>query len=53
MGEVLFICEGNTEVFLLFKILEKEFNIEIPKELKDNGNLKTSCYNLSFAIDPI
>lgn len=39
MGEVLFICEGNTEVFLLFKILEKEFNIKIPQELKDNGNL--------------
>ena len=26
---VLFICEGNTEVFLLYKILKEEFKLDI------------------------
>ena len=39
MDSILFICEGSTEVFLLYKILEREFNIEISNELKKNGNL--------------
>ena len=39
MKKVLFVCEGSTEVFLLYKILEKELGMTINKELKDNGNL--------------
>lgn len=37
---VLFICEGNTEVFLLYKILKEEFKIKIEgKILTNDGNL--------------
>ena len=37
---ILFICEGNAEVFLLYKILREEFKIEIEeKNLKNDGNL--------------
>ena len=37
---ILFICEGNAEVFLLYKILKEEFKIEIEeKNLKNDGNL--------------
>ncbi len=36
---ILFVCEGSTEIFLLYKILEKEFKIKIDESLKDNGNL--------------
>ena len=37
---VLFICEGNTEVFLLYKILKEEFKLEIEgKILTNDGNL--------------
>ena len=37
---VLFICEGNTEVFLLYKILKEEFNLKIEgKILTNDGNL--------------
>lgn len=39
MRNVLFVCEGSTEIFLLYKILEKEFKIKINENLKDNGNL--------------
>lgn len=39
MEKILFICEGSTEIFLLYKILEKEFKIKILEELKENGNL--------------
>lgn len=39
MEKILFICEGSTEIFLLYKILEKEFKIKISEELKENGNL--------------
>lgn len=39
MEKILFICEGSTEIFLLYKILEKEFNIKILENLKENGNL--------------
>ena len=37
---VLFICEGNAEVFLLYKILKEEFNCEIEEKiLKNDRNL--------------
>lgn len=37
---ILFICEGNTEVFLLYKILKEEFKLEIEgKILTNDGNL--------------
>ncbi|MFA1755327.1 DUF3226 domain-containing protein [Fusobacterium animalis] len=37
---VLFVCEGNAEVFLLYKILKEEFKIEIEeKNLTNDGNL--------------
>lgn len=37
---VLFICEGNTEVFLLYKILKEEFKLEIEeKNLTNDRNL--------------
>lgn len=37
---ILFICEGNAEVFLLYKILKEEFKIEIEeKNLTNDGNL--------------
>ena len=37
---ILFICEGNTEVFLLYKILREEFKIEIEEKILTNdGNL--------------
>ena len=37
---VLFICEGNAEVFLLYKILKEEFKIEIEeKNLTSDRNL--------------
>ena len=37
---VLFICEGNTEVFLLYKILKEEFKLEIEgKNFNNDGNL--------------
>ena len=37
---ILFICEGNAEVFLLYKILREEFKIEIEeKNLTNDGNL--------------
>ena len=37
---VLFICEGNTEVFLLYKILKEEFKLKIEgKILTNDGNL--------------
>ena len=37
---VLFICEGNTEVFLLYKILKEEFKLEIEEKILTNdGNL--------------
>ena len=37
---VLFVCEGNAEVFLLYKILKEEFKIEIEeKNLTNYGNL--------------
>lgn len=39
MRNILFVCEGSTEIFLLYKILEKEFKIRINESLKDNGNL--------------
>lgn len=39
MKKILFICEGSTEIFLLYKILEKEFKIKISEELKENDNL--------------
>lgn len=38
MSKVLFVCEGNSEVFLLYKILKKEFNLGDCK-LEKNGNL--------------
>lgn len=39
MKNILFVCEGSTEIFLLYKILEKEFGIKISESLKENGNL--------------
>lgn len=37
---ILFICEGNAEVFLLYKILREEFKIEIEEKILINdGNL--------------
>ena len=37
---VLFVCEGNAEVFLLYKILKEEFKIEIEeKNLTSDRNL--------------
>ena len=37
---ILFICEGNAEVYLLYKILKEEFNCEIEeKNLKNDRNL--------------
>ena len=37
---ILFICEGNAEVFLLYKILKEEFKIEIEEKiLKNDRNL--------------
>ena len=37
---ILFICEGNAEVFLLYKILKEEFKIEIEEKILTNdGNL--------------
>ena len=37
---VLFVCEGNTEIFLLYKILKEEFKIEIEEKiLTSDGNL--------------
>ena len=37
---ILFICEGNAEVFLLYKILKEEFKIEIEeKNLTSDRNL--------------
>ena len=37
---ILFICEGNTEVFLLYKILKEEFKLEIEEKiLTSDGNL--------------
>ena len=37
---ILFICEGNAEVFLLYKILKEEFKLEIEgKILTNDGNL--------------
>ena len=37
---ILFICEGNAEVFLLYKILKEEFKIEIEeKNLTNDRNL--------------
>lgn len=38
MSKVLFVCEGNSEVFLLYKILKKEFNL-VNCKLEKNGNL--------------
>ena len=40
---ILFICEGNAEVYLLYKILKEEFNCEIEEKIltKDrNLNMK-------------
>ena len=37
---ILFICEGNAEVFLLYKILKEEFKLKIEgKILTNDGNL--------------
>ena len=37
---ILFICEGNAEVFLLYKILKEEIKLEIEeKNLKKDRNL--------------
>ena len=37
---ILFICEGNAEVYLLYKILKEEFNCEIEEKiLKNDRNL--------------
>lgn len=33
---ILFICEGNAEVFLLYKILREEFKIEIEEKILTN-----------------
>ena len=33
---ILFICEGNAEVFLLYKILKEEFNLEIEEKILTN-----------------
>jgi|GEM_PF-540644 putative uncharacterized protein FNV0425 len=33
---VLFICEGNTEVYLLYKILKEEFKLEIEEKILTN-----------------
>ena len=33
---ILFICEGNTEVFLLYKILKEEFKLEIEEKILTN-----------------
>ena len=38
MSKILFVCEGNSEVFLLYKILKKEFNL-VNCKLEKNGNL--------------
>ena len=39
---ILFICEGNAEVFLLYKILKEEFKIEIEEK-----NLKVYFFGKS------
>lgn len=33
---ILFICEGNAEVFLLYKILKEEFKLEIEEKILTN-----------------
>lgn len=38
MSRVLFVCEGNSELFLLYKILKKEFKL-VNCKLEKNGNL--------------
>ena len=40
MRKILFVCEGVTEVFLLYKILKEIENLEINKKILENGNLK-------------
>lgn len=42
MKKVLFVCEGVTEVFLLFKVLKKNMNLFVNKKVLENGNLKIS-----------
>ena len=42
MKKILFICEGTTEVFLLYKILKEEKELNTNEELLENGNLKIS-----------
>lgn len=45
MKNILFLCEGSTEIFLLYKILKKEFSIKINKNLEENGNLNIKKIN--------
>lgn len=45
MKNILFLCEGSTEIFLLYKILKKEFSIEINNNLEKNGNLNIKKIN--------
>lgn len=41
MRKILFVCEGVTEVFLLYKILKESKELKINKKIIENGNLKT------------
>lgn len=35
---ILFICEGETEVCLVYKVLKKEFNLIPDKNVEEKGN---------------
>ena len=42
MRKVLFVCEGTTEVFLLYKILNETEKLNVNDKLLYNGNLRIS-----------
>lgn len=39
MNNILFICEGRTEVYFIYKILKKELSLDIKDDLKENNSL--------------
>lgn len=44
MRKILFVCEGVTEVFLLYKILKEIENLEINKKILEKWKFKNEIF---------
>lgn len=48
--KILFVCEGTTELYLLYKILKKNDKVKVNEEIEENGNIKMSNLKLEKYI---